>query len=394
MVVLAAILWDLFLNRPQAGVELDSGRVTQGFAYEFFRRFFFWAFIGLVGVLLWSTMKMLKGWTWRLVLLVVVAVTVTLTLKPDTLGFLGVDNAHADPVPEVTVFNTKTVVENVEDPGREIKLASARRLDGDAELGAIVEVPKRYGAKAVDNKIDDVVDWMVTHWRSFFINLRDGLLKVMLPLEGRLVEMPWWLFTGLLALLAWRVSGYRVALLTVGCLLFLAVFGMWSRAMQTTAVVGTATFISVGVAIPLGIAMSKSDKLEAILRPMLDMMQVMPSFVYLIPAIFFLGLGLVPAMLATMIYAMPPAMRLTNLGIRLVSPQLKEAATAFGTTGWQMLLKVELPMARPTIMAGVNQTVMMALAMVVIASLVGSRGLGKDVLAGIAQLAPRTPARA
>jgi glycine betaine/proline transport system permease protein len=271
-------------------------------------------------------------------------------LKADALEFVGVDNAHADPVPSIEVSE------------------------------------KEYGTNAADNKIDDAVDWMVTHWRSFFIGIRDALLKVMLPLEHRLVQLPWWAFTGIVALLAWRISGMRVALLSVGCLLFLAMFGLWSDAMSTTAIVGTATFISVAVAVPVGIAMSKSNKLEGALRPVLDLMQVMPSFVYLIPAIFFLGLGLVPAMLATMVYAMPPAMRLTNLGIRLVSPQLKEAARAFGTTDWQMLLKVELPMARPTIMAGVNQTIMMALAMVVVASLVGSRGLGKDVLAGIAQL--------
>lgn len=122
------------------------------------------------------------------------------------------------------------------------------------------------------------------------------------------------------------------------------------------------------------------------MRPILDTMQTMPSYVYLIPAIYFLGLGKVPAVVATMVYAVPPAMRLTNLGIRLVSPELKEAARAFGTTSWQMLVKVELPLARPTIMAGVNQTTMMALAMVVIASIVGAQGLGADVLAGIFNL--------
>ena len=347
---MAAVLWDLFANRPDAFVELDSGRTSQGFAYEFFRQFYFWVFVGLVGLLLWSSMKVLRGWIWRLSLVVAVAAAVTLMLKADALEFVGVDNAHADPVPSIEVSE------------------------------------KEYGTNAADNKIDDAVDWMVTHWRSFFIGIRDALLKVMLPLEHRLVQLPWWAFTGIVALLAWRISGMRVALLSVGCLLFLAMFGLWSDAMSTTAIVGTATFISVAVAVPVGIAMSKSNKLEGALRPVLDLMQVMPSFVYLIPAIFFLGLGLVPAMLATMVYAMPPAMRLTNLGIRLVSPQLKEAARAFGTTDWQMLLKVELPMARPTIMAGVNQTIMMALAMVVVASLVGSRGLGKDVLAGIAQL--------
>ena len=131
--------------------------------------------------------------------------------------------------------------------------------------------------------------------------------------------------------------------------------------------------------------MAKSDRLQGAMRPVLDLMQVMPSFVYLIPAIYFLGLGKVPAVMVTMIYAVPPAMRLTNLGIRLVSTDLIEAAKAFGTTSWKLLIKIQLPLARPTIRAGGNQTVMMALAMVV-ASMVGAQGLGVDVLAGISQL--------
>ena len=122
------------------------------------------------------------------------------------------------------------------------------------------------------------------------------------------------------------------------------------------------------------------------MRPMLDLMQVMPAFVYLIPVIFFLGIGKSPAVMATMVYAIPPAMRLTNLGIRLVSPELVEAARSFGTTPWQLLVKIQLPLARPTIMAGVNQTIMMALAMVVIAALVGAPGLGTAVFDGISQL--------
>jgi glycine betaine/proline transport system permease protein len=126
--------------------------------------------------------------------------------------------------------------------------------------------------------------------------------------------------------------------------------------------------------------------MEGMIRPVLDLMQTMPSFVYLIPAIYFLGIGLVPAVMATMIYAVPPAIRLTNLGIRLVSPELIEAARAFGTTPMQLLLKIQLPLARPTIMAGVNQTIMMALAMVVVAALVGAGGLGAEVYAGIQQL--------
>ena len=156
--------------------------------------------------------------------------------------------------------------------------------------------------------------------------------------------------------------------------------------MLTITVIVTATVLSIVMAIPVGIAMAKSNALEGMIRPVLDLMQTMPSFVYLIPAIYFLGIGIVPAVMATIIYAVPPAIRLTNLGIRLVSPELIEAARAFGTTPTQLLLKIQLPLARPTIMAGINQTIMMALAMVVVAALVGSGGLGAEVYAGIQQL--------
>ena len=239
---------------------------------------------------------------------------------------------------------------------------------------------------SVDKQIDKATDWMVAHWRPTTISFRDVVLDVMLPIEKFLLWIPWWLFIAVVSLLAWRINGLKLALLSAGGLLFLGVTEVWDEAMSTLAVVGTATFISIVIAIPVGIVMAKNDVVEGVIRPILDLMQTMPSFVYLIPAILFLGLGLVPAMLATMVYATPPAMRLTNLGIRLVPPELREAALAFGTTPWQMLIKVELPLARPTIMAGVNQTIMMALAMVVIASLVGSRGLGSDILAGVAQL--------
>ncbi|MBI2856246.1 MAG: ABC transporter permease subunit [Chloroflexi bacterium] len=227
---------------------------------------------------------------------------------------------------------------------------------------------------------------MKRHWKSFFRGITNNLLKLMVPLERALLEMPMWLFIGVTALIAWRVSGYKIAAVSVGGLLFIAVFDLWRGAMLTMTVVGTATFLSIALAIPVGIAMAKSDLLEGMVKPVLDMMQTMPAFVYLIPAIFFLGIGKVPAVFATLVYAVPPAIRLTNLGIRLVSPDLIEAARAFGTTPWQLLLKIQLPLARPTIMAGVNQTVMMALAMVVVAALVGAGGLGADVYAGIQQL--------
>jgi ABC-type proline/glycine betaine transport system permease subunit len=238
----------------------------------------------------------------------------------------------------------------------------------------------------LDSWVDRAQLWMVAHWRGFFRSITRVLLQVLVPIEDLLLWLPWWLFMALVGLLAWRVRGYKFALLALAGLLFIGVVQMWDQAMRTLAVVGSATVMSVIVAVPVGIAMSKKERLNRLMLPILDTMQTMPSYVYLIPAIYFLGLGKVPAVVATMVYAVPPAMRLTNLGIRLVSPELKEAARAFGATPWQMLIKVELPLARPTIMAGINQTTMMALAMVVIASLVGAQGLGADVLAGIFNL--------
>ncbi|MFQ5922488.1 MAG: ABC transporter permease [Anaerolineales bacterium] len=188
----------------------------------------------------------------------------------------------------------------------------------------------------------------------------------------------------------WIFAGRRPGLteLAIGGMIYIGALALWLPAMRTLAVVGIATLISVGIAIPIGILMAKSDWVQAVVRPTLDAAQTMPSFVYLVPALMLFGLGKVPAVIATVIYAVPPGIRLTNLGIRLVAKELLEAAEAFGTTPRQMLLKVQLPVALPTIMAGVNQVIMASLAMVVIASLVGAAGLGVEVLHGIARLRP------
>lgn len=174
--------------------------------------------------------------------------------------------------------------------------------------------------------------------------------------------------------------------LAIGGLVFIGMMGLWEEAMRTLAVVGIAALMAIILAVPTGIAMAKSDRLAAIMHPMLDAAQTMPSFVYLVPAIMLFGLGKVPAVIATVIYAIPPGIRLTNLGIRLVPAEMIEVAQAFGVTRRQLLHKVQLPLAMPTIMAGVNQVIMAALAMVVIASLVGTAGLGNVVLNGIARL--------
>jgi glycine betaine/proline transport system permease protein len=162
--------------------------------------------------------------------------------------------------------------------------------------------------------------------------------------------------------------------------------GLWSETVATLALVIAATLVSLVIGIPLGIWAARNDLVERIVRPVLDLMQTMPAFVYLIPAAMFFGLGRVPGVVATIIFAMPPAVRLTNLGIRQVPKELVETGLAFGCTSGQLLLKVQLPTARPSIMAGVNQTIMLALSMVVIASMIGAGGLGDTVLRGIQRL--------
>ena len=187
------------------------------------------------------------------------------------------------------------------------------------------------------------------------------------------------------AVLAWFLThkSIKLALLTLLGLLFIYLLDLWSETILTLALVLTSAVVTLAIAIPLGILASRSKVVDAALRPLLDLMQTMPSFVYLIPAVIFFGLGNVPGMIATIIFAMPPAIRLTNLGIRQVPVDLIEVSEAFGATQWQKLVKVQLPVALPTIMAGVNQCIMLALSMTVIAAMIGAAGLGLNVLMGI-----------
>ena len=172
--------------------------------------------------------------------------------------------------------------------------------------------------------------------------------------------------------------------MTLVTMLLIGYFDMWDNTMRTISIMVVSTFVSIVLGIPLGIAMSKSNKLQSIITPVLDVMQTMPGFVYLIPVVMLLGIGKVPGLLAVVIYAIPPIIRLTNLGIRMVDKEVLEAADAFGSSAWQRLKNVQIPLAMPTIMAGINQTIMMALALGVIASMIGVKGLGQPVLQAIA----------
>jgi ABC-type proline/glycine betaine transport system permease subunit len=198
---------------------------------------------------------------------------------------------------------------------------------------------------------------------------------------------PWWLLIAIFMALAWLGSRRLLLSAVVGVLMFtVGVLGLWSLMLQTLTLMLISSVIALMIGLPVGIAVAKVRLVRAVTPPLLDVMQTMPSFVYLIPALMLFGLGKAPAILATVIYAVAPMIRLTALGLDLVDPEIREAATAFGVTPWQMLFWVELPLARPSIMAGVNQTIMLALSMVVVASMIGARGLGEQVLNGIQTL--------
>ena len=212
----------------------------------------------------------------------------------------------------------------------------------------------------------------------------DRMLLVLRYVEQSLLWLPWWLVIAVIGLVVWHAA--RHGLLTVGLvasLVFIGMMGLWDDTMRSLAIMLIAITITVACGIPVGILMATSRYVRALVSPILDGMQTMPPFVYLIPVIFFFGLGNVAAIFAIFIYAVPPMIRLTNLGIRLVDASTVEAADAFGATGGQILWGIRIPLAMPTIMAGVNQAIMMALAMVVIASMIGARGLGAQVLRGI-----------
>ena len=255
-------------------------------------------------------------------------------------------------------------------------------------FGGIADVPESLGVGAqFSRSVNDAVDWMVVTWDPFFSAINIGVLRyLLLPLEGWLQDLPWWLAIAVVALIAYRIVGPTFSAVAAALMVMVAALGIYDLAMSTLALVTVATLLCVILGVPAGILSARNDRFDALLRPVLDLMQTMPSFVYLIPMLMLFGLGKVPAVLATVIYAVPPIIRLTNLGIRQVDSSVVEAARAFGSTPNQLLFKVQIPLAMPTVMAGLNQTIMMALAMVVIAALIGAKGLGVEVFNGIARL--------
>jgi glycine betaine/proline transport system permease protein len=234
--------------------------------------------------------------------------------------------------------------------------------------------------------VDRGVKFVIDHDGGTLEQLGSGIGTLTEGIELALQALPVWVVAGVLVLTGfWRV-GWKFALFCLACCLVIDGTGFWPQTMVTLALIIAATFISLVIGLPLGIWVARSDRVAAVVRPTLDFMQTMPAFVYLIPAAMLFGLGRVPGVLATVIFAMPPVVRLTSLGIRQVNKEQVEAGVTFGCTPMQVLFKVQIPGALPSIMAGINQTIMMALSMVIIASMVGAGGLGNDVLASIQRL--------
>lgn len=235
--------------------------------------------------------------------------------------------------------------------------------------------------------IDDALNWVVRNWGDEFEAAAYPLLALLNAIEDLLIATPWWLIILLLVGIAALASRrWQLPAIVLVSLLFLGVMDLWEDAMATMALMIAATLTAIIVSIPVGVWMSRSQQVRQVVTPLLDLMQTLPSFVYLIPTVMIFGPGKIPALLATIVYAAPPLVRLTDLGLRSIDPAVMEASRAFGSTPGQRLFGVQIPLALPTILAGINQTTMMALAMVVIASMIGAGGLGYQVLQGIGRL--------
>ncbi|MFV0681350.1 glycine betaine/L-proline ABC transporter permease ProW [Ottowia sp.] len=242
------------------------------------------------------------------------------------------------------------------------------------------------GTLPVQDWINQGLDWVVERFRPFFLALRGPVDTLLTSVEAALQYPPTLLMVALLSLLAWQLAGGAMGIAALASLLVVAMLGIWPDAMVTLSLVLTSLLFCVVIGLPLGIVLAASDRAQRFVRPILDAMQTTPAFVYLVPVVMLFGIGNVPGVIVTIIFALPPLVRLTNLGIRQVRPDLVEAARAYGASPWQLLTKVQLPLAMPSIMAGINQSLMLSLSMVVIASMIAVGGLGLMVLRGIGRL--------
>ncbi|EED68661.1 glycine betaine/L-proline ABC transporter permease ProW [Comamonas testosteroni] len=238
----------------------------------------------------------------------------------------------------------------------------------------------------VQDSINNGLTWVVDHFRPFFQAVRTPIDATLNGVTDVLQTIPMPALVLLIALLAWQFAGRKLAIGSAVALLCVALLGIWSEAMVTLALVLTSLFFCIAIGLPVGILLASSDLAQRWTRPFLDAMQTTPAFVYLVPVVMLFGIGNVPGVIVTIVFALPPLIRLTNLGIRQVRPDLIEASRAYGASPAQLLWKVQLPLAMPSIMAGINQALMLSLSMVVIASMIAVGGLGQMVLRGIGRL--------
>jgi glycine betaine/proline transport system permease protein len=238
----------------------------------------------------------------------------------------------------------------------------------------------------LDQWVVSALGWIVTHFRPAFQAIRIPIDYMLRNVELGLQSVPQPVMLLIIFLIAWRVNGRKLAIGSVLAFVIIGLIGAWSEAMVTLSLVLTSLIFCILIGLPLGIAVARSDRLQEMMRPCLDAMQTTPAFVYLVPVVMLFGIGNVPGVVVTIIFALAPLIRLTNLGVRQVRPDLIEASRSFGASPWQLLVKVQLPLAMPTIMAGVNQALMLSLSMVVIASMIAVGGLGQMVLRGIGRL--------
>jgi glycine betaine/proline transport system permease protein len=238
----------------------------------------------------------------------------------------------------------------------------------------------------VGHYIEIAIEWLNRSLDPLFSWISAAVELVISCVEAGLLVVPSWSMMLVLSALAWGIAGRGVGLFSLIGLFLIDGMGLWLPTVETLALVAASALFALAVGIPVGVWSARSDTVQKVIRPILDFMQTMPAFVYLIPAVLFFRLGRVPGAMATVIFSMPPAVRLTSLGIRQTPKEVMEAGQAFGATPREMLFKIQLPIALPTILQGVNQTIMLALSMVVIAAMIGAGGLGQKVLKGITQL--------
>ncbi len=238
----------------------------------------------------------------------------------------------------------------------------------------------------LDNWVNAAVNYLVDNFRPIFQAIRVPIKFTLDAIEAMFQSIPPLIFLMIIGLVAWQLAGRRIAIYSIAALTLIGFVGTWKEAMVTLSMVVTAVAFCVAIGIPLGVACARSDRASGVVQPLLDIMQTIPTFVYLVPVVMLFGIGKVPGVMATIVVALPPLIRLTNLGIRQVSEEVVEAAIAFGSTPWQVLWEAQIPLAMPTILTGLNQTILFALGMSVVTSMIAVPGLGLMVLQGVSRL--------